>query len=177
MSTPVFQPDFKRDNSYQPDLHPTAIPYDRDRAYQYIKESGFALIQQAIEPAVLENLVSKKNNPPLSIYSLSIEPESCPSNNTAYYYGYSTLATYQRGSVIAEAKRRYAIEDVAAIHRVGFLEAGDIRLWVGVSAESKEVATAAGQWIIDTLEKQLCYWRHDFDKHDVPEWLQVNRSN
>ena len=177
MPTFTFQPDFARDASPQPDLHPNAMPYDIEMAYEYIKESGFALIEQDIEPAVLQNLIGKQNNQPLSIYNLSIEPESCPPNKTAYYYGYPTFATHQGQSIIAEAKRRYAIEDVAAVHRVGFLEARDIRLWVGVSAESKEVANKASQWIIDTLEKQLCFWRHDFEKQDVPEWLLVNRSN
>ena len=175
MPTFTFQPDFARDDSPQPDLHPTAMPYDTDMAYEYIKESGFALIEQDIEPAVIQNLINQQNNQLLSVYSLSIEP--CPPNKTAYYYGYPTFATHQGQSIIAEAKRRYAIEDVAAVHRVGFLEARDIRLWVGVSAESKEVANKASQWIIDTLEKQLCFWRHDFDKQDVPKWLQVSRSD
>lgn len=177
MPTFTFQPGFARDASPQPDLHPNAMPYDKNKAYQYIKESGFALIEQAIEPAVIQNLVRNQNNQRLSIYSLSIEPESCPSNKTAYYYGYPTFATHQGWGVIAEAKRRYAIEDVAAVHRVGFLEAGDIRFWVGVSAESKEVANEASQWIIDMLEKQLCYWRQDFNKQDVPEWLKVSSSS
>ena len=175
MPTFTFQPYFTRDDSPQPDLHPTAMPYDIDRVYQYIKESGFALIEQDIEPAVLQNLINQQNNQLLSIHSLNIEPESCPPNKMAYYYGYPTFATHQGQSIIAEAKRRYAIEDVAAVHRVGFLEVGDIRLWVGVSAESKEVANEASQWIIDMLEKQLCCWRQDFDKQDIPEWLQVNR--
>ncbi len=177
MPTFTFQPDFARDDSPQPDLHPTAMPYDIDMAYEYIKESGFALIEQDIEPAVLQNLVSKQNNKAFSNYTLGIEPETCLPNKTAYYYGFPTFATYQGWGVIAEAKKRHAIEDVAAVHRVGFLEAGDIRLWVGVSADSKEIANEAGQWVVDTLEKQLCYWRHDFDKQDVPKWLQVSRSD
>ena len=175
MPTFTFQPDFARDASPQPDLHPTAMPYDIDMAYEYIKELGFALIAQDIEPAVLQNLINQQNNQLLSIYSLSIEPESCPPNKTAYYYGYPTFATHQGWGVIAKAKRRYAIEDVAAVHRVGFLEAGDIRLWVSVSAESKEVADEASQWIIDTLEKQLCLWHQDFNKQYLPEWLKVSR--
>ncbi len=175
MPTFTFQPDFTRDDSPQPDLHPNAMPYDIDMAYEYIKELGFVLIEQDIEPAVIQNLINQQNNQSLSIYNLSIEPESCPPNKTAYYYGYPTFATHQGWGVIAEAKRRYAIEDVAAVHRVGFLEAGDIRFWVGVSAESKEVANEASQWIIDTLEKQLCLWCHDLSKQDVPEWLKVSR--
>lgn len=43
MSTFTFQPDFARDASPQPDLHPTAMPYNIDMAYEYIKELGFAL--------------------------------------------------------------------------------------------------------------------------------------
>lgn len=175
MPTFTFQPDFARDDSPQPDLHPNAMPYDLDMAYQHIKELGFALIEQGIEPAAIQNLVGKQSDKAFSTHSLSIEPEFCPPNKTAYYYGYPTFATHQGWCVIAEAKRRYAIEDVVAVHRVGFLDVEDIRLWVGVTAESKEVADEASQWIRETLEKQLCLWRYDFDKQDVPEWLQVNR--
>lgn len=176
MPTFTFQADFARDSSPQPDLHPNAMSYDTNMAYQYIKESGFALIEQNIEPAVLQNLINKQNNQPLSGDSLSIEPESClPHKIAYYYYGYPTFATNQGQSIIAEAKRRYAIEKVAAVHRVGFLEAGDIRLWVGVSAESKKVANEARHWIVDTLEKQLCLWRYDLDKQNIPQWLKVTR--
>ena len=54
MPTFTCQPNFAHGDSPQPDLHPTAMSYDIDMAYEYIKDLGFALIAQGLEVAVIK---------------------------------------------------------------------------------------------------------------------------
>lgn len=78
------------------------------------------------------------------------------------YSSYPELAINQGRAVIEEAKRRFAIDEAACVHRIGRLDVGDMAVWVGVTAGHRDAAFAACRFIIDTVKAEVPVWKQEF---------------
>jgi len=77
------------------------------------------------------------------------------------YEAYGALAQAEGNSVLAEAREKFAILDVACVHRVGELEVGELAVWVGVSAAHRDAAFAACRYVIDELKARVPIWKRE----------------
>jgi len=57
--------------------------------------------------------------------------------------------------IVAEAKQKWQVENIAFTHRIGKLKVGDINLVVAVAAGHHGEAFAACQYIIDRFKESL----------------------
>ena len=57
--------------------------------------------------------------------------------------------------IVAEAKQKWQVENIAFTHRIGKLKVGDINLVVAVAAGHRGEAFAACQYIIDRFKESL----------------------
>jgi molybdopterin synthase catalytic subunit len=57
--------------------------------------------------------------------------------------------------IVAEAKQKWQVENIAFTHRIGKLKVGDINLVVAVAAGHRGEALAACQYIIDRFKESL----------------------
>jgi len=87
------------------------------------------------------------------------------------YEAYRELAETEGEAVLAEALRRFALVDCAAVHRVGRLELGELAVWVGVSAGHRDPAFAACRWIIDEIKARVPIWKHEHYADGEAGWL------
>lgn len=76
---------------------------------------------------------------------------------------------------LEEVAQRIATEHdvlgVAAVHRTGTLEIGDIAVIVATTSAHRAVAFAASRDLIDTLKNEVPVWKHQrFDDGDE-EWV------
>ncbi|CAL9540360.1 Molybdopterin synthase catalytic subunit 1 [Nocardiopsis dassonvillei] len=60
---------------------------------------------------------------------------------------------------------------LAAVHRVGDLEIGDLAVVVAASAEHREEAFAACRRLIDDLKAQVPIWKHQAFADGDEEWV------
>jgi molybdopterin synthase catalytic subunit len=60
---------------------------------------------------------------------------------------------------------------VAAVHRVGVLEVGDIAVVVATSAAHRGEAFAASRSLIDTLKDEVPIWKHQRFTDGSDEWV------
>ena len=60
---------------------------------------------------------------------------------------------------------------VAAVHRVGVLEIGDIAVVVATSAAHRGEAFAASRSLIDTLKDEVPIWKHQRFTDGSDEWV------
>ena len=60
---------------------------------------------------------------------------------------------------------------VAAVHRVGRLEIGDIAVVVATSAAHRGEAFAASRALIDTLKDEVPIWKHQRFTDGSDEWV------
>jgi molybdopterin synthase catalytic subunit len=77
------------------------------------------------------------------------------------YEAYGALAEAEGEKVLAEAREKFAVLDVACVHRVGELEVGELAVWVGVSAAHRDAAFGACRYVIDELKARVPIWKRE----------------
>ena len=79
------------------------------------------------------------------------------------------------------ARRKWQLEKVMIIHRVGKLSPGDQIVFVGVSSKHRKEAFEACAYIMDTLKTQAPFWKKengnwvdakDSDQTAADRWLE-----
>ena len=87
------------------------------------------------------------------------------------YEAYAPLAIKEGHSIIDEAKEKFDIMQALAVHRVGYLEIGDIAVWVGVAAHHRKAAFHACSYIIDEIKQRLPIWKKEYYTDGSTEWV------
>jgi len=87
------------------------------------------------------------------------------------YETHATLAASEGEKVLAEAIERFAIIDVACVHRVGRLAIGDCAVWVGVSAGHRGAAFDACRYVIDEIKHRLPIWKKEHYTAGEAAWV------
>jgi molybdopterin synthase catalytic subunit len=87
------------------------------------------------------------------------------------YEAYAALAQAEGERVLAEAREKFAIVDVACVHRVGELRLGELAVWVGVSAGHRDAAFAACRFVIDEIKSRVPIWKHERYADGEAAWL------
>jgi molybdopterin synthase catalytic subunit len=75
------------------------------------------------------------------------------------------------GRVCATVAEEYDVQGVAAVHRVGRLEIGDIAVVVATTASHRGEAFAASRALIDTLKDEVPIWKHQQFSDGTDEWV------
>ena len=65
----------------------------------------------------------------------------------------------------------YDVHGVAAVHRVGSLDIGDIAVVVATTASHRGDAFAASRALIDTLKAEVPIWKHQQFADGSDEWV------
>ncbi|MFC7496951.1 MULTISPECIES: molybdenum cofactor biosynthesis protein MoaE [unclassified Nocardioides] len=65
----------------------------------------------------------------------------------------------------------YDVHGVAAVHRVGSLDIGDIAVVVATTASHRGDAFAASRALIDTLKAEVPIWKHQRFGDGTEEWV------
>jgi molybdopterin synthase catalytic subunit len=73
--------------------------------------------------------------------------------------------------VCARVAERHDVHGVAAVHRVGTLEIGDIAVVVATTASHRGQAFDASRALIDTLKAEVPIWKHQRFTDGTEEWV------
>lgn len=87
------------------------------------------------------------------------ESESGASIHALEYEAFMAMAKHQFGLIFDEMEKRWPIESVRLIHRVGLVEVGQPSLWVEVTAPHRGEAFAACQFLIDEMKRIVPIWK------------------
>jgi molybdopterin synthase catalytic subunit len=77
------------------------------------------------------------------------------------YEAYPEMAEAQMQAIGAEIKRRWDIDDVAMVHRIGRLEIGEASVVIAVAAPHRGEAFDACEYAIDTLKATVPIWKKE----------------
>jgi molybdopterin synthase catalytic subunit/molybdopterin converting factor small subunit len=77
------------------------------------------------------------------------------------YEGYEPMARKRLEALAVEAQTKFAIDEVAVVHRLGRLEIGETSVVIAVSAAHRAAAFDACRWLIDTLKKTVPIWKKE----------------
>jgi molybdopterin synthase catalytic subunit len=75
------------------------------------------------------------------------------------YETFQSMAEHQISLLCDELAKRWPIESVRLVHRVGLVQAGEPALWVEVVAPHRGEAFAACQWLIDEMKRVAPIWK------------------
>ena len=77
------------------------------------------------------------------------------------YEAYEGVVEPKIAAIVAEARGKWPLHRVAALHRVGTLKVGEISVAVGASSAHRADAFAGAQYVIDELKKRAPIWKKE----------------
>jgi molybdopterin synthase catalytic subunit len=77
------------------------------------------------------------------------------------YEAHERMALAEMRRLGAEAKRRWRLERVAMMHRIGVVPVGEPSVVIAVSAGHRDAAFRAGRWLIDRLKEIVPIWKKE----------------
>lgn len=81
------------------------------------------------------------------------------------------LCRAEADRILAEARRRFDLLDLAVVHRVGSLAIGDTAVWIGVASAHRDAAFAACRFLIEELKARLPVWKKEHYREQPARWI------
>lgn len=75
------------------------------------------------------------------------------------YEAFQRMAEHQFHLLLDEVGKRWPVESVRVIHRIGVVKAGEPSLWIEVIAPHRGEAFAACQFLIDETKRVVPIWK------------------
>ena len=75
------------------------------------------------------------------------------------YEAFERMVTHQFNLLFDEMEKRWPIESVRLVHRVGVVRVNEASLWVEIVAPHRGEAFAACQWLIDEMKRTVPIWK------------------
>jgi molybdopterin synthase catalytic subunit len=82
--------------------------------------------------------------------------------NAIEYEAFHKMAEHQFNLLFDEMEKRWPIESVRLVHRLGTVRVNEPSLWVEVVAPHRGEAFAACQWLIDRMKEVVPIWKKPF---------------
>jgi molybdopterin synthase catalytic subunit len=87
------------------------------------------------------------------------------------YEAYPGMAEKKLAEIETETRNRWPVGDLAMIHRLGHLEAGEISVAVAVSCPHRAQAFDACRFAIDRLKEVVPIWKKEHWADGTTEWV------
>jgi molybdopterin synthase catalytic subunit len=75
------------------------------------------------------------------------------------YEAFEKMAVHQFNLLFDEIEKRWPIESVRLVHRIGVVKVNEPSLWVELIAPHRGEAFTAGQWLIDEMKRVVPIWK------------------
>lgn len=80
------------------------------------------------------------------------------------YEAFQKMVEHQFKLLFDEMEKRWPIEFVRLVHRVGFVKVNEPSLWVELVSPHRGEAFAACQWLIDEMKRVVPIWKKPIAK-------------
>jgi len=122
-----------------------------------------AIVRERIETrAVLEGI--KRAEDGAAVVFEGVVRDNTRGRRTLYldYEAYEGMAVKQMEELAEQALSRFAIRDVAILHRLGRLEIGEASVLIVVASAHRAAAFDACRWLIDSLKRTVPIWKKEY---------------
>lgn len=75
------------------------------------------------------------------------------------YTAFEPMVRHQFSLLFAEAERRWPLNSIRLVHRLGWVPVGETSLWVEIVCPHRGEALAACQWMIDEMKRVVPIWK------------------
>lgn len=87
------------------------------------------------------------------------------------YECYESLANREISLIVDEAKKRYGVDRIRVLHRIGWLKVGDVAVIIEVKSTHREEAFQACRAVIDEMKKKVPIWKKEVFRDGTSEWV------
>ena len=88
-----------------------------------------------------------------------------------FYECYESMADKQIGLIVDRIKEDFGVDRIHALHRVGWLEVGDVSVIIEVSSPHREEAFFACKAVIDEVKQTVPIWKKEIYTDGTREWV------
>src|SRR5437667_4465014 len=112
------------------------------------------------EPTLLSRR-KMSNRSGAAVYFLGVvrDSEQEQSIKALEYETFQRMAEHQFNLLFDEIEKRWPIESIRVVHRIGTIKVNEPSLWVELIASHRGEAFAACQWLIDEMKKVVPIWK------------------
>jgi molybdopterin synthase catalytic subunit len=75
------------------------------------------------------------------------------------YEAFEKMVTHQFNLLFDEMAKRWPVESVRLVHRIGVVKVNEPSLWVEIVTPHRAEAFAACQWLIDEMKRVVPIWK------------------
>ena len=90
------------------------------------------------------------------------------------YEAYAAMAERKMAEIGAEVRRKFAIGEIAIVHRLGRLEIGESSIVVAVAAPHRHAAFEACAYAMDRVKEEVPVWKKEFFTDGADHWVNQN---
>ena len=87
------------------------------------------------------------------------------------YEAYVEMAEQVLRDIVSEAASQAGVGDVAAVHRIGALQVGEVSVAIAASAPHRAEAFAACRYVIEQVKQRLPVWKQERYAGGSEKWL------
>jgi molybdopterin synthase catalytic subunit len=87
------------------------------------------------------------------------------------YEAYREMAERQLADLESEARRRWPVIECIIVHRLGRVAPTEASVAIAVSTPHRSDAFAAGQWLIDSLKRDVPIWKREQWADGTTKWV------
>ena len=93
------------------------------------------------------------------------------------YEAYREMAEQKLAELEAEARRRWPLIECVLVHRLGRVPPAEASVAIVVATPHRRDAFAAGEWLIDTLKRDVPIWKREQWADGTTEWVHPGINN
>ena len=96
---------------------------------------------------------------------------------TAMFLDHHPSLTHESvAGIAADAKDRFAVSAVLAVHRCGAIAAGEAIVLVAASSPHRRAAFEATDYMMDRLKTEAVFWKRE-DTPDTSRWIEPTEAD
>ena len=132
-----------------------------------------AIVREPIDPAHVLTLVGDdQDGASLLFLGVVRDHNDGRSVGGVRYDTYEEMAAEVLAEIVSEAARSAGTDRVAAVHRVGELEVGEVSVAIAVSSSHRAEAYDASRYVIEEIKKRLPVWKKERYSDGAEEWVE-----
>lgn len=131
----------------------------------------FDITDQPLSLEPLVNVVSRSSSGAVAAF-LGVVREQTRGRRVRYleYEAYREMAIPKMREIAGEIRRKWEVDEIAMVHRVGRLQIGEASVAIAVSAPHRHQALAACAYAITRLKETVPIWKKEVWT-DGEEWV------
>jgi molybdopterin synthase catalytic subunit len=93
-----------------------------------------------------------------------------------FYECYEPMAEKQIEGIAARAKTKWSVRDIQVIHRVGWLDVGEVAIAILVHSGHRDEAFSACREVIDEIKRTVPIWKREVYRDGTEQWVSCEHA-